>query len=364
MTKNRSICFVQKGILYASLTLLFSNCGIQPASWDPPEKPDFTGRLALNERLTNAKKIHLLGYYGAEEFVADGKGNIYCGAHLKKKDFSSGAILKIRPDDTVEEYLITKNWVTGMQFEKSGALIALMHNVGLVRINTDKSIDTLLTKTPNGELIKMGTGLKIASNGVIYFVNMDSKGKTSARNFNKLILEMKPTGGIYAYDPKTRTTTALSNGNYFGNGLEISEKEDFILISETSRYRILKYWIKGEKKGKSEILVQNLPGFPNNISRSKDGNFWVGFTTKRNDQLDKIHSKKGLKKFVYGLPSFMQPKPEKFGMVLEISGKGEILQSLFDSKGKIVTEAGAVMELNEHLYLGGDIVPYVSKSKL
>ena len=67
---------------------------------------------------------------------------------------------------------------------------------------------------------------------------------------------------------------------------------------------------------------------------------------------DKIHPKVGMKKFVYSLPSFIQPKPEKFAMILEISSEGEILQSLFDSKGKSVTEAG------------GAVVSYVSKSKL
>ena len=40
------------------------------------------------------------------------------------------------------------------------------------------------------------------------------------------------------------------------------------------------------------------------------GCFWIGFITKRNDQLDDIHPKKGMKKFVYGLPSFVQPKAE------------------------------------------------------
>ena len=109
--------------------------------------------------------------------------------HKGKKDFSSGAILKINPDDTVEEFLVTDNWVTGMQFDKNDALIALMNDVGLVKINSDKSIDTLITKTPNGEPIRMGTGLKIDSNGVIYFVNMSSKNKTSLKYINKLILE-------------------------------------------------------------------------------------------------------------------------------------------------------------------------------
>ena len=120
-----------------------------------------------------------------------------------------------------------------------------MNNVGLVQINSDKSIDTLMTLTPNGDPILMGTGLKIASDGTIYFVNMSSPNKTSLRYINKLILEMKPTGGVYSYNPTTQSATVISEGNYFGNGLAISENEDYILVSETSRYRILKYWIDG-----------------------------------------------------------------------------------------------------------------------
>ncbi|MCH2044434.1 MAG: SMP-30/gluconolactonase/LRE family protein [Saprospiraceae bacterium] len=362
MTRQNSVLnLVLISILF--LTLL-NSCSIHPKAWTAPSKPAFTGELALNERLTNAAQIELLGYYGAEEFVVDSLGNIYCGVHKGKQRFASGAILKIKPDNSVEEFLVTDNWVTGMQFDKNGDLIALMNDVGVIKIRSDKTIDTLLTQTPNGEAIRMGTGLKIASNGTIYFANMSSTNRTSVKYINKLILEMKPTGGVYAYDPKCQKVSTISEGNYFGNGLAISENEDFILVSETSKYRILRYWISGEKKGQSDIFMDNLAGFPNNILRNKEGNFWLGFTTKRNDQLDKIHTKVGMKKFVYGLPTFIQPKPEKFGMVIEINEKGEILQSLFDSKGTSVTEAGAVFEHNGYLYLGGDVVSYVSKVKL
>lgn len=354
----------QIAAILALSCMLFSSCSIHPVAWIPPSKPKFEGTIALNEKLTNSSQINLLGYFGAEEFAIDKDGNLYCGVHKGEKDFSSGAILKITPDDKVEEFLVTDNWITGMQFDKNGTLIALMNDVGLVKIYPDKSIDTLLTTTPSGQPIRMGTGLKIASDGIIYFVNMSSTNKTSWKYVNKLILEMKPTGGVFSFNPKSKVTTTISEGNYFGNGLEISKNEDFILVSETSKYRILKYWIKGEKKGQLETFMENLAGFPNNISKSQSGNYWIGFTTKRNDQLDKIHPKVGMKKFVYSLPSFIQPKPEKFGMVMEVSEEGEIVRSLFDTKGTHVTEAGAIVEHQGYLYLGGDIVSFVSKTKI
>lgn len=41
------------------------------------------------------------------------------------------------------------------------------------------------------------------------------------------------------------------------------------------RFRCLKYWLKGEDKGKTEIFVENLPGGPDNIKLAPDGSFWI-----------------------------------------------------------------------------------------
>lgn len=353
--------------LFIILTLSFilmEGCAIQPEVWNPPTKPEFKGTLSLNDKLTNISKIELLGWNGAEEFTADKEGNIYCGVHKGKDDFSQGAILKITPKGEIEEYLKTEAWVTGMEFGKNGDLFALMNGVGLIRIDHNRKIHYLVTKDPDNRPILMGSGLKIASDGKIYFANLSSEQMTSPKYINKLILELKPTGGVYCYDPETKLTKTISSGNYFANGLALSRDESFLLLSETSKYRVLKYWLKGEKTGSFEIFMDNLAGFPNNISRRSNGNFWLGFTTKRSDQLDKIHAKKGMKKLVYGLPSFIKPKADHFGMILEISEKGEIVQALFDPTGQFVMEAGAVKELGDKLYIGGDIAPYVATYEL
>ena len=171
---------------------------------------------------------------------------------------------------------------------------------------------------------------------------------------------MRPQGGLYSYHPYTQKITTLQEGTYFGNGVVLSKNEDFLLMTETSRYRILRFWLKGAKKGTTEVFMDNLPGFPNGISVRKDGSFWLGFTTKRNDALDKIHPKTGMKKFVYALPGFMQPKPQKFGMILRVSEEGKVVQSLYDPTGKQVPEAGAVKEYQGKLFIGGDVVPYIS----
>lgn len=42
------------------------------------------------------------------------------------------------------------------------------------------------------------------------------------------------------------------------------------------RMRVHKYWLKGDSKGKSEIFLDNLPGFPDNIHATGHGSFLIG----------------------------------------------------------------------------------------
>ncbi|KXX69053.1 SMP-30/gluconolactonase/LRE family protein [Flammeovirga sp. SJP92] len=343
---------------------LLSSCAIHPNKWTPTATEVDISTLQSTNQLTDSKKLSLLGFSGAEDFAMDQEGNLYCGTHNSNDDFTGGAILKIDSTLNVEEYIKTKKWVTGMHFNANNELILLMNGVGLLKVNADHSFDTLLTQTPDVKPILMGSGLDIAQDGKIYFNNLSSHMETSNATINRLILEMKPDGGVYCFDPKTKKTEVISSGNYFGNGLVLSKDEQSILVSETSKYRILRYWIKGEKKGQSEVFLDNLPGFPNNLKQSSNGNYWLGFTTKRNQQLDNIHPKPWMKQMVFAMPDFMKPKPEKYGLVMEVSDQGEIIRVFTDEEGKVVEEAGAIVEKDGLLFLGGDIVNSVSVFEL
>ena len=44
-----------------------------------------------------------------------------------------------------------------------------------------------------------------------------------------------------AFDPVANTTEVLVDGLHFANGVQLSKNEDFVLISETSAARIMRY---------------------------------------------------------------------------------------------------------------------------
>lgn len=49
---------------------------------------------------------------------------------------------------------------------------------------------------------------------------------------------------------------------------------------------VCRYYILGPKAGKSEFFSENLPGFPDNISPSSTGNYWVGISLVRSSFSD------------------------------------------------------------------------------
>lgn len=360
----QSIKYISILLVAIVLSMACTSCSLHPQVWIPTQKPAFTGTTALNEKLSSSEKLPIAGLYGPEDIVFDQAGNLYCGVHGTENDFSDGRILKINPTGNVEIYYNAMSWVAGLHFDANGNLIALSHREGLISISPDKKVTLLANKDENGKPFLIPNGLDIASNGKMYFSNTSEISAYNIKYGRKVILEAKPIGGFYCYDPQSGKVKTLIKGTYFGNGVVLSKDESYALLVETSKYRVLKYWLKGEKAGQTETFIDNLPGFPNGISIRENGSYWLGFSTKRNDALDKIHPKSGMKKFVYALPNFLQPKQEKFGMVMNISPEGNILQSLFDTKGTTMPEAGAVKEHNGYLYLGGDAVPHIGKYKL
>lgn len=342
--------------------LTLSSCSLKPLAYKPKAIPAFEGKTQLNEKLLATKKLQIEGWYGPEDILFDSIGNLFTGVH--NSDFSDGKILKMDPSGKVDQFYNSGSWVAGLHFDENSNLIALSHKQGLISISPTKEVTILAATDENGNPFLIPNGLDIADNGIIYFTNTSEESPYNIRYGRKVIMEMRPLGGLYQYDPTTKKVTTLIDGTYFGNGVVISKDQDYLLMVETTKYRVIKYWLSGEKQGKTELFIDNLPGFPNGISIRENGSYWLGFSTKRNEALDNIHPKTGMKKVVYGLPEFMQPKAEPFGMVMNISEEGEILRTLYDSQGVILSEAGAVKEFDGCLYIGGDVLPFIGKYAL
>lgn len=97
-------------------------------------------------------------------------------------------------------------------------------------------------------------------------------------------LEPDSSGRILRYDVGSGTTTVVLENLCFPNGIEITDNNESLLICELAKRRILRHHLKGAKAGLTTVLIDNLPGEPENVRRAKDGDketYWIGLALTR-----------------------------------------------------------------------------------
>lgn len=337
--------FALIGLIFFYLGYSAINSKVSPVSYHPLKSPLMKGIFAKNKILKNSKHIALGKYKGPEDIAIDDKGRIYGGTH-------DGKILQIEIKNNIKvikEFANTEGRPLGLEFDLIGNLIVADSYKGLLSISKDKKITTLTTSV-NKRPFKFTDDLDIGPNGIIYF--SDASSKYSQEEYLLDMIESQPYGRLLSYNPKNKITKVLLNNLYFANGVAVSKKGDFILVNETYRYRVIRYWLEGEKAGKKEIFLNNLPGFPDGISSDSDGNFWLALFTVRNKIMDSIHPFPIIKKIFALLPKFLWPGPRPYGLVLKISPEGKILKSYQDPSGKNVKEITSVVKNKNNLYFG------------
>ena len=90
----------------------------------------------------------------------------------------------------------------------------------------------------------------------------------------------------------------------------LAPDESCVVVAQTGGYCITRYWLTGPQAGTHDTLIDNLPGFPDNMALGSDGLIWVSLPTARNPLLDRLLPLPGvLRQLVWLLPERVQPKP-------------------------------------------------------
>jgi len=344
------------GIAGLLLIWLLWPASIDAVSYQPSVSPGFVGDFALNEELKKAEILTLKSGAGPEDVAVDGEGRIYGGLH-------DGRIIRMSADGTHQETFVTIEGgrPLGLHFDASDNLIVADSYKGIVSISPTGE-QTVLTSTHGGRPFMFTDDLDIAADGKIYF--SDASDKYSQPDFMLDLIEARPHGRLLVFDPATGETEMLLDDLYFANGIALSDDEDFVLVNETGRYRVTRYWLKGEKAGTSDVFIDNLPGFPDGISAGTDGTFWLAIPSPRNPVMDKAHPNPWLKELIVKLPEFMQPAAIKQGVVVALSETGAVKHTYHDTDGSAVYMVTSVEQVGDTLYLGSLTAPQIVRLKI
>lgn len=252
----------------------------------------------------------------------------------------------------------------GLRFDKkTGDLYIADAYFGLLKVGPEGGLATSLTTEAEGVPLRFTNDLDIDDAGNVYFT--DSSTKYQRRNFMQLVFSAEDSGRVLKYDPTTKETTVLARNLQFPNGLSLSKDGSFFVFCEGSIGRLSKHWLKGEKAGSSEVFAV-LHGFPDNVRTNKKGDFWVAIHCRRSLYTYLCALYPQIRKLILKLPI-----PSKIQFMLHIGGvphamvvrysqEGKLLQVLEDSQGKVVKAASEVEERDGKLWIGSVLMPFVA----
>ena len=341
-------------VLALAAYLLLWPVPIDPVFLVTPAAPGYVGVHAVNTKLAHLQIIDLHGEVGPEHILFGPDGKLYTTV-------ASGNILRMHADGTAQEvFANTGGRVLGFDLDAKGNLIAAEAVKGLLSIAPDRTV-TGLTDKVGGDPIRYADAVVVAKNGKMYFSDASTRfaPKDWGGTFEASVLdiiEQASTGRILEFDPATQATRIVAQGLSFANGVALSTDEQHLFVNETGKYRVWKIAVSAnglniaQTSPQATVLLDNLPGYPDNLMRGLDGKIWLGFAKPRNPVADNMAGKPWLRRLTLRLPRMFWPVPPSYGHVIAFTEDGKIVADLQDPTGAY-PETTAVTETKDRLYI-------------
>uniref|UniRef100_A0A0D3FP52 Strictosidine synthase conserved region domain-containing protein n=1 Tax=Oryza barthii TaxID=65489 RepID=A0A0D3FP52_9ORYZ len=252
----------------------------------------------------------------------------------------------------------------GLRFDRrTGDLYIADAYFGLLKVGPDGGLATPLATEAEGVRFNFTNDLDLDDDGNVYFT--DSSIHYQRRHFMQLVFSGDPSGRLLKYDPNTKKATVLHRNIQFPNGVSMSKDGLFFVFCEGSRGRLSRYWLKGEKAGTVDLFAI-LPGFPDNVRTNDKGEFWVAIHCRRSIYARMVSRNVRLRKFLLSLPIpakyhyLMQIGGKLHALIIKYSPEGEVLDILEDTTGQVVRAVSEVEEKDGKLWIGSVLMPFIA----
>ena len=337
--------------------------GMPPA---PSTAADCGTSWAQNDRLRPATPIGLGRIEGPEDIILDRHDNLYAGSR-------HGDIIRFfAPDyERMEVFAHIGGTPLGMAFDRDDNLYVCIGGMGLYRVTPERKVEKVTDETNRSyssinddSRLRLADDLDITDDGRIFF--SEATVRFEMHEWATDGLEARGNGRIICFDTRTGKTHTVIRGLKFPNGVCIASDGQSFLFAETWNCSVKRHWFDGPKKGTTEIVLENTPGFPDNINNSSDGNYWMSFVGMRCPALD----------LAWRMPGFRRrmakrvPRDEwlfpniNTGCVLKFNERGEVLETMWDLGGEKHPMITSMREHRGHLYLGGIMNNRIGRLKL
>lgn len=332
---------------------------VSPTYFRLPPLPDTAAGsdsdYALNDKLRGVEAIGLGELDGPEDVIFDQNDNLYCGSR-------HGDVIRFFAPDHKrwEVFAHIGGHPLGFAFDREGNLHTCVGGMGLFRISPAGEVTKLSDETNRSLLsivddsrLRLADDLDIAPDGKVYF----SEATVRYEMYDWMVdaLEGRGNGRIICYDPKTNSSRTMLPDLQLPNGICVEKGGQSLLFAETWGCRITRWYFDGPNKGRKEIVVDNLPGYPDNINRASDGTYWCALCGMRAPVFDLALRMPDFRRRMVrkvGRDDWLYPNMNT-GCVIKFDADGNILDVLWDLGGEAHPMITSIREHKGWLYLGG-----------
>ncbi len=310
---------------------------------------------ALNNRISKTEYIGLGELEGPEDVILDRDDHLYCGTRY-------GEIVRFfAPDHRRSEvFAHTGGFPLGLAFDREGTLLSCVGAMGLYAISNAGKVTQLSAETNRSYTsvvddarLRDPNDLDVGPDGRIYFT--DSTTRYDAHEWAINSIEGRATGRLLVFDPATGETRTLLDNYRYANGVCLAHDGKSVFFAESWACRVHRYWIEGPKAGTAECVIKDMPGYPDNINRASDGNYWMAWLGMRTPSFDLALRHPGFRKrMTRRLPQDEWLFPNiNTGGVVKFSSEGHIIETLGDMTGQSHPMVTSMREHKGYLYVSG-----------
>jgi ribose transport system permease protein len=338
---------------------LLSRVYVSPTFFAPPPlistDPAAGTPYAINNKLQEAEPIGLDQVDGAEDIAFDRDDNLYAGSR-------HGDIIRFMAPDykRVEIFAHIGGQPLGLHFDGEDSLFACVSGMGLYKITrageiirlSDETNRTLFSIIDDSRM-RFADDMDFAPDGRVFF--SEATIRYDIFDWATDSIEGRGNGRIICWNPHNNTSRTVLPKRMFPNGICMTGDNESLFFAETWAGRINRYWFDGPKKGRVECILPDMPGYPDNIRRASDGNFWVAMLGMRTPALDVAMKMPGFRRRMAQRVAFEEwiyPNINAGGVV-KFDINGRIVESLWDATGDKHPMITSMREHKGYLYLGG-----------
>lgn len=340
---------------------------INPTYWQEPDPPEMTGPLQPDAALRDAEVFPVGAAGTAEGIAVSPDGSVFFGT-------VDGRVQQLVPlaDGTARIETVGRigdSMILGLDWIRP-RILGVAAISGLYALNLDRGQHTLISSGvpahPFGYVNDLATG----PDGTIYFTDSSVRWGHSSQQAGHYyeMLENRPNGALYAWDPAQHQTRLVRDRLYYPNGVEVASDGRSVLVVESFRYRIVRIWVDGPMRGQIDVLADNLPGIPDGVHADGQGRLFVIMPSRRSPLLALLHRNPVLTRLMVKLPEWMRPgnadrATDPFILVLD-ERTGEPLESLHDPDGTFCYLSNMDIDASGTAWFGSSDCGYVARLPL